>query len=713
MEDAIQSAYRKELEHLSLVHASINRQLETLRAIPRYYGPDPTEQSLDVMRERARQRLAVAENEPYFGRIDFQESDGPSALPLYIGKAGVEDPQTGKPLIIDWRAPVASLFYSFTGGDGPAEYVSPEGIISGLVYLKRNLVIREQILQRIVDTYVRGSDNLGVSDEFLLFRLGENKDNKLRDIVSTIQSEQDRIIRAAKNKALIIQGVAGSGKTTVALHRIAYLLYQYREQVHADQMIIFAPNRMFIDYISGVLPELGVGDIQQTTFEDWALERLHEPLSMMPEGVELERRFAIRPADTDGLSGEAARLMSEAEASDRYRGSARFAHRLDQELDLFEADYIGNADFVPWEGVRLPASTIQHWFYVENKHDPLAKRRERLIARIKRWMEIELDKAWEVHLKKERKKQGNAKLKAFVKSWSEPSPLQFYRGVLEKGSQEGWLTQEWTAEVLTYLKKKKVKPEDLAPLLHIHNRFYGVSGNERFDHIVIDEAQDYSPFQIDLLRQHSRNDSFTILGDLAQGIHDYKGIHSWTEFEQLFAKDDSELFQLNRSYRSTMEIIEFANRILATGDVSVQPAVPVFRSGEEVLVNRIESDPNKRAWAIADAVRQLQEGDVSTVAVIARTDKECRLIHTALEAQGFFPALITADQRSYAGGLSVLPVYLSKGFEFDAVLIVDADDRHYTNNPRDAKLLYVACTRALHRLLLHYSDNPSLLLESC
>lgn len=711
MEDAIQSAYQKELQKLSQVHDSINMQLEALRAIPRYYGPDPTEQSLDVMREKARQSLAIAENEPYFGRIDFQESGGDSAVPLYIGKAGVEDPQTGKPLIIDWRAPVASLFYSFTGGKGPTEYESPEGLINGFVYLKRNLVIRQQILQRIVDTYVRGSDNLGVSDEFLLFRLGENKDNKLRDIVSTIQSEQDRIIRAAKNKALIIQGAAGSGKTTVALHRIAYLLYQYREQVRADRMIIFAPNRMFIDYISGVLPELGVGDIQQMTFEDWALDRLHDPLTIMPEGAELERRFAIRPADSDNNKSDSpARLLSEAEACDRYRGSAHFAKRLDQVLDLFEAEYIGNADFVPWEGASLPATTIRHWFYVENKHDPLAKRRERLIARMKRWLEIELENAWEVHLKKERKKQGNAKLKAFVKNWSEPSPLQFYRGVLEKGSREGWLSQEWTSEVLRYLKKKKIKSEDLAPLLYIHNRFHGVSGNDRFDHIVIDEAQDYSPFQIALLRQHSRNDSFTILGDLAQGIHDYKGIHRWNEFEELFAKDHTELFHLNQSYRSTMEIIEFANRILAASNVSVQPAVPVFRSGKQVLVNRVDSDRDKRMSAIADSVRKLQEGEVSTLAVIARTDKECRIIHSALEAEGFSPALITADQRSYAGGLSVLPVYLSKGFEFDAVLIVDADEHHYTNNPRDAKLLYVACTRALHRLWLHYSGNSSLLL---
>ncbi|MGN7309216.1 HelD family protein, partial [Bacillus subtilis] len=178
------------------------------------------------------------------------------------------------PLVIDWRAPVASLFYSFTGGEASATYEAPEGLIEGLVYLKRNVVIRQRILERVADTYNRDSDQPAVSDEFLVYRLGENKDNKLRDIVSTIQAEQDQIIRAARNTALIIQGVAGSGKTTVALHRLAFLLYQYKEQVSAEKMVIFAPNHMFLDYISDVLPELGVGDIQQRTFPDWAMNLL-------------------------------------------------------------------------------------------------------------------------------------------------------------------------------------------------------------------------------------------------------------------------------------------------------------------------------------------------------------------------------------------------------------------------------------------------------
>lgn len=288
----IQSAYETELDKLERTTTWIDEKLAELRAIPRYFGDNLTEQVLESIRENARRSLSAASDEPYFGRLDFQEPNDPAPRPLYIGKFGVDKESGSEPLVIDWRAPVASLFYSFTGGDGPAAYESPDGLIEGLVYLKRNLVVRKRMLQRVVDTYDRMGDKPAVTDEFLLYRLGENKDNKLRDIVSTIQAEQDQIIRSAKNTALVIQGVAGSGKTTVALHRLAYLLYQYCEHIRAERMIIFAPNRMFLDYISSVLPELGVGHIQQTTFEDWALETLPDGLKLADEAERAEHWFA-------------------------------------------------------------------------------------------------------------------------------------------------------------------------------------------------------------------------------------------------------------------------------------------------------------------------------------------------------------------------------------------------------------------------------------
>lgn len=704
MEADIQSAYQEELLRLEEAGAVISRQLERLRAMPRYTGHEFTEQVLESMREETRRKLSIAVPEPYFGRLDFHEKGTACPSPLYIGKAGVEDEATGKPIVIDWRAPVASLFYSFTGGDDPAEYDSPDGLIEGLVYLKRNLVIRKQILQRVTDTYARGSGREGVSDEFLLYRLGENKDNKLRDIVSTIQAEQDKIIRAAKNKALVIQGVAGSGKTTVALHRLAFLLYQYREQVQAERMIIFAPNRMFLDYISGVLPELGVGDIAQTTFTDWALGRLDSPVKLANEASYLEKRFAYAPAAVTAApdSGSDA-------PSGRWKGAAAFAERLDRELDRFEEGFYQPADFTPWEGTRtLPGRTVHHWFYVENRHEPLFKRRERVVARIKRWLEMELEATRDPRIRKDRKKLASSRLKTYLKSWEEPSALRFYRSLFEPENRPEWIPAPLAEETLKHLRKNEALAEDLAPLLYIHNRFHGIHGNDRFDHIVIDEAQDFSPLQITVLKQHSKNHSFTILGDLAQGIHDYKGVHGWQEFSELFEGDETETFQLNRSYRSTMEIIHFANGILAHSGVDVSPAVPVFRSGDQVLVEAVGA--KERLQAVVKAVSELSAEEHGTLAVIGRTEAECKSIHTALEKAGISSTLLTANQQAYSGGLSVLPVYLSKGFEFDAVLVTDADETRYRDTPRDAKLLYVACTRALHVLRIQYTGGRSPLI---
>jgi DNA helicase II / ATP-dependent DNA helicase PcrA len=704
LEADIQSAYQEELLRLEEAEKTINAQLERLEATSRYNGPAFTEQVLESIREEARIKLAAAIPEPYFGRLDFQETGTDAPAPLYIGKSGVEDEVTGKPMVVDWRAPVASLFYSFTGGEGPAIYDSPDGEIEGLVYLKRNLVIRKQILQRVTDAYARGNGHDAVTDEFLLYRLAENKDNKLRDIVSTIQAEQDKIIRAAKNKALVIQGVAGSGKTTVALHRLAFLLYQYRDQVQAERMIIFAPNRMFLDYISGVLPELGVGDIAQTTFSDWALERLGKGVKLADEAPLLEKRFTTAQGPDAVPPGDA-----EETPSGRWKGAASFADRLDQELDRYEEGFYKPENFTPWEGTRtLPGKTVYHWFYVENRHEPLFKRRERVVARIKRWLEMELEATRDPRIRKERKKLATGRLKTYMKAWEEPSALGFYRTLFEEATRPGWVPAELAEEAVKRLKKHEALAEDLAPLLYIHNRFHGIHGNDRFDHIVIDEAQDFSPFQITVLKQHSRNHSFTILGDLAQGIHDYKGVLTWKEFSALFDEEETETFQLNRSYRSTTEIINFANGVVSHSGVDVEPAVPVFRSGEPVLVEA--SAPKERLKTIVKAVQELSGGVHGTIAVIGRTESECKAIHKELVQAGFAPSLLTANQQSYGGGLSVLPVYLSKGFEFDAVVVTDVDETRYRDTPRDAKLLYVACTRALHTLRILHTGKPSPLL---
>jgi DNA helicase-2/ATP-dependent DNA helicase PcrA len=694
-----QSAYQDELKQLKKTSAVIGDQLHKVEAVPRYFGQDLTEQALDAMRESKQINLQKALAEPYFGRLDFQESGKDEHSPLYIGKVGVDHDKSNELLVIDWRAPVASLFYSFTGGTQEAVYESPEdGTITGNVHLKRNLVIREQVLQRVVDTYDRESDAPAVTDEFLLYRLGENKDNRLRDIVSTIQAEQDQIIRSARNTAIVIQGVAGSGKTTVALHRLAYLLYQYRENILAERMIIFAPNSMFLDYISGVLPELGVGHIQQTTFQDWALNLLNNEVKLTDPAKRLAYWFAIG----------ANRPQIDNQAPGRFKGSIGFLHYIDECLKRYEADWLPAADFIAWEGKVLPNKSIQDWFHVDNKHYPLMKRRDRTVARIKRWIEIELKKIHSDTQRKELKKKANERLRAFLKQWPEDSPFTFYKRIFVQPH----ISEELIQASNLLFKKKQVEPEDLAPLLYIRNRFHGFENEERFDHVVIDEAQDFSPFQVALLQEQTRGGSFTILGDLSQGIHAYQGIWNWDEFSSLFEADRTLYFQLDRSYRSTMEIIHFANAVLTAGGEPITPAIPVFRSGEKVKLIQLK-DERSKLTGLMKSVEELREGgSIHSIAIVGRTEQECAKLHQALTEQGLKTTLILAGQSEYRGGISVLPVYLTKGLEFDAVLIVDVDPLHYEQSFQDAKLLYVGCTRALHELWLFYTEKPSPLITN-
>lgn len=712
MSEDVQSAYREEQNKLSSVLEEIGTQLGRLRAIPVYTGHDFTEQVLEAGREERRQRLAKSEPEPYFGRMDFEEDGKASAAPLYIGKTGLDGRDPGSlPIVIDWRAPVASLFYSFTGGEDRVEYEAPEGIIGGEVHLKRNIMVRKSELERVVDTYTRGGEEPAVSDEFLLYRLGENKDNRLRDIVSTIQAEQDKIIRAEKNKALIIQGVAGSGKTTVALHRLAFLLYQYQEQVSAGKMIIFAPNGMFLDYISGVLPELGVGDIQQRTFTDWAAKLL-----------DMESMLAD-PADTlDFWFGEAGGAAPGDDAPGRFKGSDLFRSMLDAAASALEVSGAPELEFSPWDGKVLPYETILHWYAEEYKHYSAGGRKERVLARIHRWIEMELKPVKPETLRKEHKKKAALREKAYAKKWPDFSPLTLYKQIFGAAKDaRGILPQEAFAAIPDSvlkatrkdLKEGRIREEDLPALLYLHQLLNGIEGIERFDHIVIDEAQDFSPLQVSVLDQFVRGHSFTILGDLSQGIHAYKGVHAWEEMSDLFGAEETSYHALTRSYRSTMEIIGFANVILSGGVSNAIEAVPVFRSGNRVrMIDFGTGTEAADVQAAARAITALWGREHKTVSLLTRTQEQASALHAALQPE--FPELnlIDGSMTQYEGGLSVLPLHLSKGLEFDAVIIADAGRRNYGDSEWDAKMLYVGCTRALHELwVLHGGETPNFLQD--
>ncbi|MEY8348078.1 UvrD-helicase domain-containing protein [Bacillus cereus] len=684
--------FQEELQRMKETLSTMDKHLDKLEKTPVYYGSDFKEQILESMRESSRQNLRIGVQEPYFGRLDFQEDGKDEPMPIYIGKVGVSDEETTKPIVIDWRAPVASMFYSFTGGEEMAFYHSPDGLVEGDVYLKRNIAIRKRELERVVDTYVKGSEDVSLADDFLLYRLGENKDNKLKDIVSTIQSEQNDIIRAEKNMPLLIQGVAGSGKTTIALHRLAFLIYEYREQLEAERMIVFAPNSLFLDYISSVLPELGVGNIKQTTFQDWALRTLDDAVKLKDAEEKLTAAFSINRDNGKVMLG-------------KLKGTLKFKSFIEESIDQFEKNLMPVEDFEAWDQADITVEEIRKWIQVEYKHYPLAKRRERLVGRIKRWIEIELKKFEGTNKKKELKKEATKRLSAYMKFWPKMSSLSLYSSLMKQQAILEVLPKELVQETEKNCRKKEIYAEDLAPLIYIHHRLAGIEIGQKFHHVVIDEAQDFSPLQIYILKEITMGNSFTILGDLSQAIYDYQGIEDWNDFKEVF--QETGYYELTRSYRSTKEIIEFANEVIKNAEVPVGLATPVFRSGEKVKV--ISTDD--QFAEIIKTLEDMQNENVKTIAVIGRTDDECRNIYEKLTAAGITVNVIEANQSKYEGGISVVPVYLAKGLEFDAVLLIDVDAMHYKGTKHDAKLLYVGCTRSLHDLRIFYSGEASPLIQ--
>ncbi|GAB6549812.1 HelD family protein [Bacillus mobilis] len=684
--------FEEELQRMKEILHTMDDQLEQLENIPVYYGEDFKEQILESMRESNRQNLRIGVQEPYFGRLDFQEDGKEDVMPIYIGKVGVSHKDTMKPIVIDWRAPVASMFYSFTGGEELAFYQSPDGLVEGDVYLKRNISIRKRELERVVDTYVKGNEDVSHADDFLLYRLGENKDNKLKDIVSTIQSEQNDIIRAERNLPLLIQGVAGSGKTTIALHRLAFLIYEYREQLEAERMIVFAPNSLFLDYISSVLPELGVGNISQTTFADWALRTLDDSVKLKQTEEKLKEAFSINRDEENVMLG-------------KLKGTLEFKSFIEERMVQFEKEFIPTNDFEAWDKAIIPVEDIKKWMQVEYKHYPLKKRRERLVGRMKRWIEIELKKYGETNEKKLLKKEATKRLNTYMKFWPKMSALSLYSSILKSKEILEVLPEELVKETEKNCRKKEVYVEDLPALIYIHHRITGIEIGQKFHHVVIDEAQDFSPFQVYVLKEITLGNSFTILGDLSQAIYDYQGIEDWSAFKEVF--QETGYYELTRSYRSTKEIIEFANEIIKNAEIPVGLATPVFRSGEDVKVIHVEDQFNE----IMKTLKHLQNEDVKTIAVIGRTDDECRDIYEKLTTAGLAVNVIEADQSKYEGGISVVPVYLAKGLEFDAVLLIDVDEEHYKNTKHDAKLLYVGCTRSLHDLWIFHSGEASPLIK--
>ncbi|KMK78109.1 HelD family protein [Alkalihalobacillus pseudalcaliphilus] len=664
----------------------IRKQYDELCQIEPYHGDDFSLQVIDASRERQLEAIKRAYNDPYFGRLDFKAFDEEQLKSYYIGKTGVTNEENSQLVIIDWRAPVSSLFYAFSGSEDDVYYDSPDGFIDGEIHLKRNIVVRNQKVQRVVDNYLKGQAEISGGDAFLLHKLGEQKDNRLRDIVSTIQGEQNEIIRHRQSDAVIIQGVAGSGKTTVALHRLAYLLYEYREKIRAEKMIIFAPNTVFLDYISSVLPELGVGDIQQTTFSTWALNTLDD------DRLKLQSMNKRRRDYFEGTTKQQNHRSSKIDLD--------FKKKVEAKVQQFAMDWIPEEDFEPWPGVIFSHQTLLQWFEHDFKDSPAMTKYERTRARLKRWIEIEVKRFDDKKEQQTAKKQANTLLRHYLRKWKNRKPYDLYIQILK----------DTHVAVADTNHPFTLEFEDLAPLLHIQQLWYGLEKDKRFDHVVIDEAQDFSPYQLSVLKERTRGQSFTILGDLSQGIHSQEGISDWQTFVDILDSQKTAYFEMEKSYRSTYEIIEFSNKILKSLEKPALLAKPVFRSGEDVHIQKVNE--SEELIQIIDWIQTMQTKEMNTITLITRNEADTKFYYEKLNQTIPDLSLVSYEDQTYHGGISILPVYVAKGLEFDAVLILGADEENYPHETLATKLLYVACTRALHHLRLFYKQTVTPLLSN-
>lgn len=697
-------------------------------------------ESLSKMYSEKIAKLKNAKDKPYFARIDFKEKEEDKTKKIYIGKANVM--KDSNIIVADWRAPISSLYYE--GRLGEVSYEAPKGLIEGELFLKRIYEIINGKLESFSDI------DITASDELLKPYLSTTSDTRLKNIISTIQTEQNKIIRAPLHKPLIVQGVAGSGKTTVALHRIAYLAYAYEKQLKSDDFMIIAPNKFFLDYISAILPDLGVNDVEQLTFEEFAEKVINS-------GIKIENsNDKLANIVNEGRTNEEDDITQSIAA---FKSSFEFKEMLEKYLGNIEDNYLPNEDLVVGgltilsreklvsnfkncsmrkisfeERLKIFKSRLTKFF--ENDEDKIynylrAKRREELdeldttlppeeYKKLKFEIFEKYDPDFELI-----KDKGKKIVTNYLKKIKKNNALFYYKDFISKldlycdssSEKDKEIVRAIQDNLLSKKNNKQVEYEDLAPLMYIAQKIKGtdkeIAKNGKMPkHIVIDEAQDYSPFQFLVLKEILNNNSITILGDIAQGIYSYRGTKDWDEVNEEVFNNEANIIGLTKSYRTTMEIMNKGNDVIENikDKINVELGEPVIRKGEPVNISR-QKNYSSEITEIAAKLNELTESDNKNIALITKTLQQAKKMVKDLEKNGIDANLISDKEIEYKGGISVIPSYLTKGLEFDSVIIADASAREYGTNELDAKLLYIAITRAMHTLDIYHTDDLTPLLN--
>ena len=604
---------------------------------------------------------------PYFGKVNFE--DNGYAEQIYVGRYGLTPEGSFDAVIVDWRAPVASLFYKGTLGE--TSYKSPDGEVPVDILARRQIMVKKGKLEGFFDS------DVDVKDDILQMILSSNAGEKLKDIVMTIQKEQDEIIREERMKVVVVNGVAGSGKTTIALHRVAYLLYNFREQL-GDKVLILGPNDIFIDYIGDVLPTLGESNVNQQTFAHFAINEigLNEPV-----------------VDFTAYLEEVLKGNEEVIKEIKYKAGEEFISILDKKCEELEENYFNFKPVKFFDEEVVGLEEINELFEKHYKYMPLFRRSQK----IKRVITSKLkDKRDELV------RNLNAEVKDKLASLSEEqlvieqNNIEFQRRIrireivrelmAQKENLAKWIDNESIVDIYKeFTNTENLSYLDLPAILYLMIKLDGKKTKQDIKHIVIDEAQDYSMLQFIVLKELTGCRSYTIVGDANQRLIKVEEEPAMLKLKSLFGGFVKN-YALNKSYRSTFQIMEYASKLLDENAI-----VPFVRKGkfdvEEIEVNN-EDD---LIDTILESLEEYDDENYDNSAIITKDKEDLKKISPELKK---FTKLLAFDREDiiYRGGKVIVPSYYAKGLEFDGVIIVNFDDN------TDDLVKYIMATRALHRL---------------
>lgn len=645
-------------------------------------------------------------NSPYFARIDFKFQDEDEYENIYIGRSSLIDDNSSEIYVYDWRSPISSIFYRF--GIGEAFYEAPSGKITGEVNLKRQYEINNGKLEYFFDADIQ------IIDEFLRKMLSQNTSSKMKTIVETIQKDQDMIIRNMEMDLMMVQGVAGSGKTSVALHRAAYLMYQgLSDKLSSNNILIISPNTLFEQYISNVLPELGEKNVNSKTFEELIFNILNGP--------KIETRNEL----LETLLSSNNNLIK---SSMEFKFSSEFVEILNRFINDLPRRWIDFKD-VYYDGKHISnrqlsknrilnekrsttlSSRLKHLeaSILEEVHKNHKNRLEKLTDFVTTYKEhsFELEETARMLSIYE-----STRLVKKIRKFTELNPLELYRKLFINKSyfyslSNGIDLPENIEDILDFtfknLNNDVLSYGDAVALSFLNLKLNTNNGYSEIRQIVIDEAQDYYPIHFEILNLLFPKSRYTILGDINQTIGKQENLSLYERVNKILCKKKSTLITMDKSFRSTSEILEFSKKFLndefKINSFSRKGNAPIVHSSSTLA----ELKDN-----IINEIKTSRENNYQSIGLICKTEKEASSLYEILKDE-IQIKLIKSNSMAALDGTFIIPIYLSKGLEFDSVLILNTDKNTYYSKD-DKNLLYIACTRALHRLSLFYTGEISPLL---